>query len=192
MPRRVVIIILAALIMGGVVAGGLYWRWLNSPRYALQQMALALKSQNMDVFFNHLDLKEIFSNSLEGLEQDLGSLEKPDEGVDEWTRLSRQMGRKLASKFLPKLLETMDKQIREGIEAYLRTLDNSQILGLATAVTLAKITVKGDEAQVMVKAPKTWDSLRFTMRRGAGDGVWRVVAVSYEDLKKIIKQELQG
>jgi len=192
MPRRLIFTLLATLILATAVAGGLYWRWYNSPRYALQQMVLSLKTKDMDDFFNYLDLKEIFVNSLEDLDQDLRSQEKPGEGADDWTRLSRQMGRKFARQLLPKLFESFEKQIRGGIEAYLLDLDNSQLLALATAVTLAKIEVQGDEAQVTIKDPKTGDLLRFKMRRQTEDLLWRIFSVNYQDLKKIIKKEFQG
>ncbi len=192
MPRRLIFILLATLILATAVAGGLYWRWYNSPRYGLQQMVLALKTKDMDDFFNYLDLKEIFVNSLEDLDQDLRSQENRGEGADDWTRLSRQMGRKFARQLLPKLFESFEKQIRGGIEAYLLDLDNSQLLALATAVTLAKIEVQGDEAQVTIKDPKTGDFLRFKMRRQTEDLVWRIFSVNYQDLKKIIKKEFQG
>ena len=192
MPRRLIFTLLATLILATAVAGGLYWRWYNSPRYALQQMVLALKTKDMDDFFNYLDLKEIFVNSLEDLDQDLRSQEKPGEGADDWTRLSRQFGRKFARQLLPKLFESFEKQIRGGIEAYLLDLDNSQLLAMATAVTLAKIEVQGDEAQVTIKDPKTGDFLRFKMRRQTEDLLWRIFSVNYQDLKKIIKKEFQG
>ena len=32
MRRKVLIIVLAVLILGGALGGGLYWRWYNSPR----------------------------------------------------------------------------------------------------------------------------------------------------------------
>jgi len=191
MPRRLIYVILATLILATAVAGGLYWRWYNSPRYALQQMVLALKAKDMDEFFNYVDLKEIFVNSLEGLDQDLRSQEKKEEGADDWTKLSRQLGRKFARQLLPKLFDGFEKQIRGGIEAYLLDLDNSQLLALATAVTLAKIEVQGDEAQVTIKDPKTGDSLGFKMRRQTDDLVWRIFSVNYENLKNIIKKEFQ-
>ena len=191
MPRRLIYVILATLILATAVAGGLYWRWYNSPRYALQQMVLALKAKDMDDFFNYMDLKEIFVNSLEGLDQDLRSQEKQEEGADDWTKLSRQLGREFARQLLPKLFDGFEKQIRGGIEAYLLDLDNTQLLALATAVTLAKIEVQGDEAQVTIKDPKTGDTLRFKMRRQTEDLVWRIFSVNYEDLKKIIKKEFQ-
>ncbi|MDP3181787.1 MAG: hypothetical protein Q8M54_03095 [Desulfobaccales bacterium] len=192
MPRRLIFVILATLILATAVAGGLYWRWYDSPRYALQQMVLTIKTKDMDEFFNYLDLKEIFVNSLEGLDQDLRSQEKKEEGADDWTRLGRQLGRKFARQLLPKLFDGFEKQIRGGIEAYLLDLDNSQLLALATAVTLAKIEVQGDEAQVTIKDPKTGDTLRFKMRRQTEDLVWRIFSVNYQDLKKIIKKEFQG
>ncbi len=192
MPRRLIFTLLATLILATAVAGGLYWRWYNSPRYALQQMVLSLKTKDMDDFFNYLDLKETFVNSLEDLDQDLRSQENQGEGADDWTRLSRQFGRKFARQLLPKLFESFEKQIRGGIEAYLLDLDNSQLLALATAVTLAKIEVQGDEAQVTIKDPKTGDFLRFKMRRQTEDLLWRIFSVNYQDLKKIIKKEFQG
>ncbi len=192
MPRRLIFTLMATLILATAVAGGLYWRWYNSPRYALQQMVLSLKTKDMDDFFNYLDLKETFVNSLEDLDQDLRSQENQGEGADDWTRLSRQFGRKFARQLLPKLFESFEKQIRGGIEAYLLDLDNSQLLALATAVTLAKIEVQGDEAQVTIKDPKTGDFLRFKMRRQTEDLLWRIFSVNYQDLKKIIKKEFQG
>jgi hypothetical protein len=77
------------------------------------------------------------------------------------------------------------------MEAYLRNLDNSQILALAAAVSVAKIEVQGDEAQVTLVDPKTKDPLRFRMRRPPENGTWRVVAVNYNDLKKLVKREFQ-
>jgi hypothetical protein len=192
MPRRLIFVLLGTLILATAVAGGLYWRWYNSPRYALQQMTLALKTKNPDNFFKYLALKDIFSNSLYGLDQDLETLENQDEDADGWNRLGRRMGRKFARQFLPKLFNMFEKQIREGIQSYLENLDNTQIMALAAAVTLAKINVQGDEAQVTINNPKTGDSLRFKMQRQAESGIWRIVAVNYQDLKKFLKQEMQS
>ena len=62
MRRKTWIIAVAIVVLGGALAGGLYWRWANSPRYALQQAALALQARDMDKFFNYLNLKEILNN----------------------------------------------------------------------------------------------------------------------------------
>ena len=55
--------------MGAALAGGAYWRWTNSPRYALQQ-ALALKTKNMPEVFKYLDLKAILNNLIEASGQE--------------------------------------------------------------------------------------------------------------------------
>jgi len=189
MRKRVLILILAALALSGVMAGTIYQRWLNSPRYALQQIVLAIKSKDMDKLFNYMDIKEIFNNILESSTQDLRLDEKSG---DEWTRFSRQLGRKFARQLLPKLFDNFEKQIRGAMESYLRNLDNSQILALAAAVTTAGFEVQGEEALVTLKDPKTGRPLRLRMRRAPPSGAWRVVAINYDDFKHLLKKEILG
>ena len=57
-------------------------------------MALALKTRNMDNFFNYVDLKEYFNNFLEASSKDLEAPEDPK--ADEWTKMTRHLGRKFA------------------------------------------------------------------------------------------------
>jgi len=189
MARKALLIGLAVLVLVAAISGSLYWRWYTSPRYSLHKMVLALQTRNLDNFFKYLDLKEIFNNLLQATSKDLETPE--DKDTDEWTRYSRRLGRKLARQFLPKLFEAFEQQIRGVMESYLRNLDNSQILGLAAAVSVAKIEVQGDEAQVTLVDPKTKDPLRFQMHRAPESGTWRIVAVNYNDLKKFAKREFQ-
>ncbi len=187
MRRKTLIIAVAIVIVAASLAGGLYWRWINSPRYALQQAALALQMRDMDNFFNYLDLKEILNNFIAASSKDLETPE--DQKADEWTRFSRQMARKFAYLFLPKLFATFETQIRGGLESYLRNLNNSQILAIAAAVTVAQIDSKDKEALVTLTDPKTKDIFRFTMRRQPKNGTWRIVAVNYDDFKRFSKRE---
>lgn len=189
MRRKTLIIAMAMVVLGAALAGGLYWRWANSPRYALQQAALALKARDMPKFFIYLNLKEILSNFVEASSKDLEVPE--DQKADDWTRFSRRMGRKLANLFLPKFFETFEPQIRNVLERFLLNLDNSQILGVAAAVTVAQIDTRGDEAAVSLTDPKTKEVLRFQMRRQPDHGVWQIVSVNYEDLKRFYKREFQ-
>jgi len=190
MRRKTLIIVLAVLLLGGAVAGGLYWRWYHSPRYALQQMALALQARNMDNFFNYIDLKSIFNKFLEASSKDLDA--PPDTGADEWTRMARQLGGKFARALLPKLFDQFETQIRGVMEKYLLNLDNSQILGVAAAVTVAQIDTQGDEARVTLTDPKTKEALRFQMRRDKERGRWQIVAVNYPDLKRFCQREFRS
>ena len=90
MRRRTLIIVLIAVVVGAVLAGGAYWRWTDSPRYALQHMALALKTKNMPEVFKYFDLKAILNNLIEASSQEP---EEPKGGKeDEWSRMSRQIG----------------------------------------------------------------------------------------------------
>jgi hypothetical protein len=187
MQRKTWIIALAIVVLGGALAGGLYWRWANSPRYALQQATLALQTRDMDKFFNYLDLKEILNNFIEASSKDLDPPE--DQTADEWTKFSRQMGRKFAHLFLPKLFAAFEAQIRGALERYLLNLNNSQILAIAAAATVARIDSRDDEALVTLTDPKTKDIFRFQMRRRPNRGTWQIVSVNYDDLKRFSKRE---
>jgi hypothetical protein len=187
MQRKTWIIAVAIVVLAGALAGGLYWRWANSPRYALQQAALALQTRDMDKFFNYMDLKEILNNFLEASSKDL---ETPaDDQADEWTKFSRQLGRKFAHLFLPKLFTAFEAQIRGALENYLLHLNNSQILAIAAAATVAQIDSRDDEALVTLTDPKSKDTFHFQMRRQPNHGVWKIVSVNYDDLKRFSKRE---
>ena len=187
MRRKTWIIAVAIVVLGGALAGGLYWRWAESPRYALQQAALALQARDMDKFFNYLNLKEILNSFVVASSKDMETPE--DQPADEWTKFSRQLGRKFAHLFLPKLFEAFEAQIRGVLERYLLHLDNSQILVIVAAATVAQIDSQGDEAGVTLTDPKTKDTLRFQMRRQPNHGAWQIVSVNYEDLKRFSKRE---
>jgi hypothetical protein len=188
MRRKTWIIALAIVVLGAALSGGLYWRWANSPRYALQQAALALKTRNLDTFFTYIDLKEIVTNFSEASSKDVETREDPL--ADEWTRYSRRLGGKFAKLFLPKLLESFEPQIRRVLEHYLLNLNNTQILAVVAAATVAQIDTQGEEAQVTLVDPKTQETFRFQMRRQPDHGVWQIVSVNYDDLKKLYKREL--
>ena len=187
MQRKTWIIAVAIVVLCGAVAGGLYWRWANSPRYALQQAALALQARDMDKFFNYVNLKAILNNMLEASSKDLETPE--DQSSDEFTKFSRQLGRKFAHLFLPKLFEAFESQIRGAVERYLLHLDYSKILVIAAAATVAQIDSQGDEAVVTLTDPKTRDTFQFHMRRQPNQGTWQIVSVNYEDLKRFSKRE---
>lgn len=187
MRKRVIfVVVVAALAAGAVLAGFLYQRWQDSPRYALQQMVLAIKARDMDKVFKYVDIKEIFNNFLEA---STAETEAEDQGGDEWTRFGRQLGRKFARKLLPKLFDNFEQQIRQAIETYLKDLNNTQLLALTAAVTTAGIKVEGDQAQVTLQDPKTKKPLRLQMRRCAETGDWQVVALNYNDFKQLLKRE---
>lgn len=183
------IIIIAALAISAIMAGVLYQRWHDSPRYALQQMVLALKARDMEILFKYADLKAIFNNLLEDSAKELDA---DNRGMDDWTRFSRQLGRKFARHIFPKLFDNFEKQIRATIKAYLHDLTNAQILALTAAVTTARIEVRGGEALVTIHNPKNGKPVRLRMRRSPEDGAWRVVALNYDDFRHLLKKEFLG
>ena len=187
MRRKTWIIAVAIVVLGGALAGGLYWRWANSPRYALQQAALALQTRDMDKFFKYVNLKGILSNFAEACSKDMET--QTDQPADEWGKFCGQIGRKFANVLLPKLFGAFEGQIQGVVERYLLHLDNSKILMIAAAATVAQINSQGDEAGVILTDPKTKDTLRFQMRRQPNHGTWQIVSVNYADLKRFSKRE---
>jgi hypothetical protein len=188
MRKPVIFTIVVAVLAAGAVLGGfLYQNYRNSPRFALQEMVLALKTKNMDKFFKHLDLKEIFQNMVDSSTAETN--EPEDKSTDDWTRFSRKLGRKFARRIFPKIYDNFEKQIQQAVEAYLEDLTNTQILALTAAVTTAKIKVQREEAQVTFFDPKSKRPLRFRMRRSPENGNWRVVALDYNDFKYLLKKE---
>jgi hypothetical protein len=188
MRRKTWIIALAIVVLGAALGGGLYWRWSNSPRYALQQAALALKTHNLDKFFTYLDLKEIVTNFAEASSRDQASRDDPQ--ADELNKFTRSLGGKFAQLFLPKLIESFEPQVRKVLGHYLLKLNDTQILGIAAAVTVAEIDTQGDEARVTLTDPKSQEKLRFQMHRQPDHGNWQIVSVNYDDLKRFYKREL--
>ena len=190
MRRKTWIIAALILVAGAALAGGMYWHWINSPRYALQQMALALQTRDMNKFFYYIELKELFNNFIEASSQDAPPAD--EQAGDDWDRLTRRLGRKFAVQLLPKLFAAFEPQIRGVVEQYLLNLNHTKILGVAAAATVASIDRQGDEAQITLTDPKTKDTFRFHMRRQPESGVWQIVSVSYQDLKKFYKREFQS
>jgi hypothetical protein len=188
MRRKTWIIALVIVVLGAGVSGGFYWHWSNSPRYALQQAALALKTRNLDKFFTYLDLKEIVTNFADASSRDLSARDDPQ--ADELTKYTRHLGGKFAQLFLPKLLDSFEPQIRKLVGRYLLNLNDTQILGIAAAVTLADIDTQGDAATVTMTDPKNHEKLHVQMRRQPNHGTWQIVAVNYDDLKRFYKREL--
>ena len=188
MRRKTWIIALVIIVLAAAAGGGLFWHWSNSPRYALQHAALALKTRNMDKFFTYVNLKEIAINFSQASSRDLAATK--DNKTDDLTKYCRRLGGGFAQVFLPKLIETFEPQVRKVIEHYLLKLNSTQILEIAAAVTVADIDTQGDEAKVTLTDPKTQEKLRFQMRRQPASGTWQIVSVNYDDLKKLYKREL--
>ncbi|MBW1991712.1 MAG: DUF2939 domain-containing protein [Deltaproteobacteria bacterium] len=188
MKRSAIIIFSTVILLAALVTGGLYWRWVNSPRYALQQMVLAIQAKDMDKLFKYVDLQEIVTNMVQASGKDLFPPE--DKDMDEWDRLGRRLGQKVAKFLLPRLLEKFDQQIKKAVEQYLLDLSQGEVLALAAAVTTAEIDTRGDLAEVKLLDPKTGEQFRFLMRRNPATKEWRIVSIRYEDLKRLLKREL--
>ncbi len=189
MRRSPLIFLAAALLLGVIVAGVFYYLYRNSPRFALQQMATALIQRNYDKFYSFLDMKSILSSLMEDTGRDLIPPDLVPKG-NFLGELGLKMGSKFAQQLVPQLYGTFEKEAHKVINQYLDTLTTQDLLALEGAVTLARINQSGDEAQVTLRFPKIEASLHLTMGRTPQDRTWRVISVSYEDLKELAKKKL--
>ncbi len=188
MRRSPLLFVIAALLLGIAVAGGFYYRYRTSPRFALHQMTTALIERNYKEFYTYLDLKSIVSQLMQETGKDLIPQEIPE--GDYLGQLGWKMGQKLAQHLLPRFLETFERDLHNLIKKYLDTLTTKDLLALEAAVALAEVDRQGDEAQVTLKFPKGDAKLRLTMSRNFPDRSWRVVSVNYGDLKGVLKKHL--
>ncbi len=187
MRRRTLLICLIAVILIALLGAGLYRSWIASPRYALQRMALALKTRDMDRFFKYLNIKAIAKNLAESAIPNSDDTQGATE--DPWNRKGRQMGRQLARMVLSNLSDSLEKQIRQVMEKYLLNLDNTKILAIAAAATTAQIEVQEGDARVTLVDPKSQEPFHFRMQRQPKSGTWQIVSVDYQDLRKFVKRE---
>jgi hypothetical protein len=187
MRRRTLLICLIAGILVALLGAGLYRNWIASPRYALQRMALALKTRDMDRFFKYVNIKAIANNLAESAIPNSDDAQGGTE--DQWNRKARQMGRQLAHMVLSNLSDSLQKQIRQVMEKYLLNLDNTKILAIAAAATTAQIELQGGNARVTLVDPKSQEPFHFRMQRQPESGTWQIVGVDYQDLRKFVKRE---
>jgi hypothetical protein len=187
--RRLLIFMSAVLLLGIAVAGVFYFYYRNSPRYALHQMVTALMRRNYDNFYSHLDMKSILGSLMQDTGQDL----IPPELIPKGNLLGQfglKMGSRFAGHLAPQLYGAFEKEAHNFINQYLDTLTTQDLVALEGAVALAKIDkTDGDVAQVTLRYPKD-GNLHLTMSRNPEDGTWRVISVSYEDLKELVRKNL--
>lgn len=189
MRRSPLIFLAAALLLGIVVAGFFYYRYQTSPRFALQQMVTALIQRNYDKFYSFLDMKSILGSLMEDSGRDLIPPELIPKG-NFLGELGLKMGSKFAQQLVPQLYGTFEKEAHTVINKYLDTLTTQDLLALEGAVALADINQSGDEAQVTLHFLKKEETLHLTLGRTPQDPTWRVISVSYEDLKELVKNRL--
>jgi hypothetical protein len=189
MRRSPLIFLAAALLLGIVVAGVFYYLHRNSPRFALHEMVSALMHRNYNKFYSFLDMKSILSSLTEDSGRDLIPPELMPKG-NFLGELGLKMGSKFAQQLVPQIYGTFEKEAHTLINKYLDTLTIQDLLALEGAVALARISQSGDEAQVTLRFPQAEANLHLTMGRTPQNRTWRVISVSYGDLKELVKKKI--
>lgn len=128
------------------------------PRYALQQMVVALKTRDLDKLLYYIDLASIMAHLSREAAEDLAQVLPGSPEPDAVERFGRRVLEKLARAIPPKAVEALTPVIKSGVEKYLQNLSTTQILGLAAAVSTARIEQQGERATVVFSDPKPKNS----------------------------------
>jgi hypothetical protein len=200
MRRKIVILGLIVLILMGAGIGGYYYFLHDSPRHALLQMVRAIQTQNMDKFFEIIDLKLILNNLAEKGSQDqefvddagkfFGMDNKSLQPEDELSKFGIHLGKKFAGYLVRSVIIAFEPQIKEHIKNYLLNLNTQESVALTAIVTHAQIEENDGMAKVTLTNPHNGQPLSFSMVQDPNSRQWRVVEINYQDLKSIIKQKL--
>lgn len=190
MKRSPLIFLAVALLLGITVSGAFYYFYRHSPRYALHQMVTALMQKNYQKFYSFLDLKSILGSLTEETGKDLIPPDIFPKG-NFIGDLGVKMGGKFMSQIVPHIFEAFEKEVRGVMNKYLETLTTQELLALEGAIALADIKQQDNEAQVTLRFPKEDGSLGLTMGRDPEKRIWKVVSVSYEDLKQLLRKKFR-
>lgn len=181
--------VVGLLVVAAVLAGGWwYWRWLTSPRYSLHQMVLALKARDVERLLYYVDFPSIVDSLSREAAEELAQILPGSPEPDAVERFGRRVLEKLARALPPKAAEALTPALKAAVGTYLEHLSTTQLLGLAAAVSTARIERRGDKATVILDGR---GQVRFEMVRDPKDGVWRIAGVRYQDLKEFLLREWQ-
>jgi hypothetical protein len=170
-----------------------YWR--ESPRYALWKMVRAIQANDTKTLFQYIDLQAITDNLVEKSSRDVDSLlEKKGLGAtpqeDDVSRLVRSLSKKFARFIAPKILTSLEPQIKAGLETYLAELNTMQKAALSAIPSQAQIQQDDGVADVTIVDPLNNKTYHFRMAKLEDNDHWRIVEVNYEDFKTFIEKKL--
>jgi hypothetical protein len=191
----VVFLIIAAII--GVGSGIYYFAyWRESPRYALWQMVRAIQANDTQTLFQYVDLQAVADNLVEKSSGDVDSflLKKglgatPEE--DDVSRLVRSLTKKFARFIAPKVVATLEPQIRAGLEKYLSELNTMERAALSAVPAKAQIQQQDGVATVTLTDPNSGRPFHFQMAKAPDSNRWRIVAINYQDLRFLIENKFK-
>ena len=197
LPIKYLIGLLILIIVIGVGVAVYYFSyWRESPRYALWKMVRAIQANDTKTLFHYIDLQAIGDNLVEKSSNDVDSLlEKKGLGAapeeDDASRLMRSLARKFARFIAPKILTSLEPQIKAGLEKYLAELNTMQKASLSAIPTQAQIQQDNGVADVTFVDPINNKTYRFRMAKLEDADHWRIVEVNYEDFKAFIEKKIK-
>jgi Protein of unknown function (DUF2939) len=195
LPLKYLIGLLILIVVIGAGFAVYYFSyWRESPRFALWKMVRAIQANDTKTLFQYIDLPAIADNLVEKSSNDVDSLlEKKGFGAapgeDDASRLVRSLTRKFARFIAPKILTSLEPQLKVGLEKYLAELNTMQKAALSAIPSQAQIQQDNGIAEITFVDPLNNKTYRFRMAKLEDDDHWRIVEVNYEDFKTFIEKK---
>lgn len=177
MKRFLVIALLVILGGGGFFAS---WQFMRSPYWSLYQIGKAIHNHDARLFLAYVDLDRIIRSQKDELVSEFMG-----EDSDQKTQQTVQ---NLLSAFMqPIVALARDRVINAVADPDRDNLPTSWAL-----VPMAKITVNGNYALVVLSDPEKQRRLRLGMTRHPEQGHWQVVQVDPRDAKILLREYLKN
>jgi Protein of unknown function (DUF2939) len=196
LPIKYLVGIIILITMSGVGFCIYYFAyWQASPRYALWQMVRAIQRNDTKTLFKYIDLQAVADNLVEKSAGDVDSLLQkkglgPTKEEDDVSRLVRSLTKKFAKFIAPKVLVSMEPQIRTGVEKYLCELNTMEKAALSTIPAKAQIQENDGIAAVTIVDPINGRTYHFRMARSEETSTWRIVEINYDDFRNFIEKKI--
>jgi len=196
-PMKYLIGLLVLVAIIGIGFGIYYFiYWQESPRHALWQMVRAIQRNDTQTLFKFIDLQSVADNLVEKSSGEVDLfLEKKGLGAapeeDDVTRLVRSLSRKFAKFIAPKILTSLEPQIKAGLEKYLSELNTMEKAALSSIPSTAQIQQHDGVADVTIIDPINNKSYRFRMAKLEDTDHWRIVELNYDDFKTFIEKQIK-
>lgn len=176
-----IIIILGLTLVGWVG----YYYWKGTPRYALYQMAKAIKNNDPQTFLLYVDMDKVVEGLVDSIIKKVGGKFSTNPTTDE----SKKEKPSNKNKGVENLISQLAKSLKPALEQQLiNSIGDIQQRGRISPFAfafLSHVKREGSKAQVSVRASKD-DTYQFTMEK-TSEQMWKMVKLDL-DFFKLLKK----
>lgn len=192
---RVVLVVLCVLMLIALLAGGAFWRWSATAKYALWRIDRSLKNHDYAALQGFVEVDALCAAAVEELAA--MSLDKQLSLVSEPTKNLEQAGAgqtmQVLAKMKPRLQELATEQVKQCLEASGSSASDSPFAELLNCLArnqgatfkLAAVEEKGDGAQVRLELnTRKGKKLNVTFQLSREGRQWKITKT--QKLKELL------